>query len=48
VAFFAASRAPLRLPRFWRSAEHGGKLCINLLSFGDEVFDACDLMVDVR
>jgi len=47
MTFFAADRAPLRLPRFRRNAEHGGKFCINLLSFCDEVFDACDLMVDV-
>ena len=48
MTLFVAVRAPLRLPDFRRHAQDCGKLGVNLLAFGDEVFDACNLCIDVQ
>ena len=48
VPLSVTDRTALSLPRLRRDAEDGRKLGVDLLSFGDEVFDSCDVGVDIH
>ena len=48
MALFVTDRTALRLARLRCDIEHGRKLRVDFLAFGDEVLDACDVGIDIR